>query len=386
MKGLVIPMLLLLILTGCWSKNELNEWGFVNAVAIDKDAGGNFILTTQLYKPGTGDMSSDVQEAGSLTITSKAKSLDEAAQDISIHLGKRAQWSHMSIILISDQNIKEKSVKEIVEYFLRDPESRETSLVALTKGKAQDYLVKAKPFMNNTLGQQFRSMALLTEKKTGKTHTATLLQFAIQLKNESGISLLPVLYKQEDKLEQESISGLAIFKDGYLVSEQFNPGEVQNIFILRNQYHTGVKEINCGSSPSVESIQIQKTKTTIEVVPNHQTVKLKIRVQLVGALGKFFCSPIDSELQEKQAVERVHRHIEEALTATVKDMQRKKLDLLNIGDQVYRKDPVKWRGWKGTWDQRFQTAEVDLKVNIEFSNALGQKLLPKPIIGDKEDG
>lgn len=43
-----------LLLTGCWNKTELDEDGFVMAIALDQGKGGRLELTTQMYRPNAG--------------------------------------------------------------------------------------------------------------------------------------------------------------------------------------------------------------------------------------------------------------------------------------------------------------------------------------------
>ena len=48
---ILLPLsVLMVLLTGCWNKIELDELGFVMGVALDKGKNGVIELTTQVYR------------------------------------------------------------------------------------------------------------------------------------------------------------------------------------------------------------------------------------------------------------------------------------------------------------------------------------------------
>lgn len=56
MKRLTIILISLLVLTltsGCWDNKELDEYGYVQAVAIDQSEDNHFVITTHFYNPST---------------------------------------------------------------------------------------------------------------------------------------------------------------------------------------------------------------------------------------------------------------------------------------------------------------------------------------------
>lgn len=50
---LLICLLVLSLTSGCWDNKELDEYGYVQAVAIDQGEDDRFVITTHFYNPST---------------------------------------------------------------------------------------------------------------------------------------------------------------------------------------------------------------------------------------------------------------------------------------------------------------------------------------------
>lgn len=50
MKRLLLGVFIILILTGCWNRRELNEMAITYGLGIDKD-GDDFVVTAQVINP-----------------------------------------------------------------------------------------------------------------------------------------------------------------------------------------------------------------------------------------------------------------------------------------------------------------------------------------------
>jgi len=77
------------------------------AIALDKGKGGVLELTTQIYRPtNTKSVSGGTyKQARNLLIRTSDDSLFEAIRDIPLHLGSKAKWSHLRIILVGERHI-----------------------------------------------------------------------------------------------------------------------------------------------------------------------------------------------------------------------------------------------------------------------------------------
>lgn len=75
----------LLLLLGCWDKAELTEFGYVQAVAIDRAERGRIELTPLFYDPvGGGDTGGggEKKTGGGISFAIKSDTVFNAVRDI----------------------------------------------------------------------------------------------------------------------------------------------------------------------------------------------------------------------------------------------------------------------------------------------------------------
>jgi spore germination protein KC len=61
--------------------------------------------------------------------------------------------------------------------------------------------------------------------------------------------------------------------------------------------------------------------------------------------------------------------LEKELRKVIRLSQQRKLDLLGIGDWLYRHRPELWKKWKPSWDNRYAKADFDLHIDVEVVNS-----------------
>lgn len=364
---IAICFLALLMLTGCWNKFELTEWGFVQAVAIDQADNNRIHLTTHFYKPG-GGVEGPQRSSEGFSVRSKGDNMSQAIANITNSMGRVPQWSHMRMVLISEEMAKDQQLKGIIDYFMRDHETRDTLLILITKGQASDYL-KQKPYIESTIGQQLREMNQSSNRFTGNTNIVNMLQAAIQLKSQSGVMILPYLTSGEEE-DQLSMSGLAIIRNYSIVEPPLSPTSTQFLLMLRNEYEHGVLSFPCEGDKlkRKDTFEHVTVHSSTKVEPRGETVAVKINLALQGSYGELRCTTVLKPSDEDQVAEEIRKMLERGFRKTFTLMQSKQLDLLNIGDALYRKHPALWRKWKSNWGERLSQASFELNIDIKMTN------------------
>lgn len=365
----VLSIFCLFSLTGCWNKFELTDWIFVQAIAIDDSPDGKLRLTTHFYKPGGGgSLEGGQQGPSAFNITTKANTVFEAIRDIPLRVGRKAQWSHMRVILISDQLGKKRNIKELTDFFVRDHEPRDTVTVVITKGTAKDYLVQ-KPFIESTIGQQIKEMSRSASRLSAKTKTVDLLDLAIQFRSQTGVAILPFIYSNGNPGENIALSKLAVIKDGKIVSDFMDSANVESLLMLRGEFEYGILEIPCKDNGKKETFEVTSLHSRTRIKPNSETVSVQIDTKIKGNFSEIRCTSALNSDTENEAVNHIRAHVEKELRKTIRLAQNKKLDLLEIGDWLYRHRPALWTKWRSSWDKRFAQADFNIHIDIEVVNS-----------------
>jgi spore germination protein KC len=375
---LTVLFIFLLLLPGCWSKYELTERGFVMGVAIDRNQNGQVELLTQIYRPSSpqADRPGNNPAESSINIETVSDTVMGAIRDIPIHLGRKAQWSHLRVILVGEQFSKKMDLMSMLDFFHRDHEPRSSVTLMITKGKAAKLLEK-KPLIEQTTSQQLLRSSESSLLNTGKTLDTTLLDLILQVKSPN--SDAAVAYVYEDKADPAlwSAAGIALLRDGKLASVV--PTEkVKGILILQNKLHNGIMEAPCEGKERVEETS-EVLALSVEKKPHYVKGRLVVDVKIRGEIAatELKCTSIKNEADEKQFVRGIERQMEKEVTEALAFIQKEKLDVIGIGNAIYRKNPKAWNQMKDNWDRQF--SEIPFSFDIKLKLITGGSISARPV-------
>lgn len=376
-----ITLSALLTLTGCWDRSELPEKGFVMGIAVDKADNNKIAITTQVYRPSQG-VTAGARKAKTayVNISTENNSLSRAIRDIPINLGRKAQWSHIHLIVVGEKLARENNILDTLEFFYRDHEPRLTVAVMIGQGKADQYL-KSHPLIENTTSQQLFQSAEKVSTGDGKTIFANLLTMGLQLESELGNAVIPYVYFSENTPKVIKVSGVALLKKGKLVG-RMEPRLVEGLQMLTNVYESGMLEIPCpGASDDAlktEAVEVVTLKSkTKPVVLSEDSMKYRIAVKLDVSVVELACSEIKTIQDERRFTSLLEERVKDQLEETLDWLKRQKFDALGLGNRLYRSNPRLWKKWKSDWNDRFARAEFDIDVKVH-NNSSGSTI-GKPV-------
>ena len=140
MKKLIILLLLLFGVCGCWNYKELDDYSIITGIAIDKkDKDYEVSVLISNASKSSGD-SPDSSQSKSIVYSGKGNSIFKALKDLALISPKELYLDHFSILVISEE-IATEGVYNIVDFFLRYPNARKDFSIAISKDcKAKDTL------------------------------------------------------------------------------------------------------------------------------------------------------------------------------------------------------------------------------------------------------
>lgn len=371
MKRLTIILFLsalLLILPGCWSKNELTEFGLVMGVALDRGKDGNIDMITQVYRPKAAKGENGASSGGSssnLNIKTSARSVLEAIRDIPIHLGRKAQFSHMRVIVIGEQLARTVDIGKLLDIFYRDHEPRVNVSLIIAKGSAGN-LLKKQPIIEQTSGQQLlrvKKAAYLASSKTMDTSLLDLVQQYLSPHNDAFVS-----YVYEDKHTKEmfSAAGLALLKKGKMTAI-LSPERVKGLIMLRNEYNSGIIVIPCkGNKNETESVEILLLKTQLKPKLHGEKLAVSVTTRVDAAIGELKCTNIKTKKDEVIFIRKMEEELKSQMFASIRFLQSKKTDIIGIGNLIYRNYPQQFNRMKENWDDKFAEIPFDIQVKLRL--------------------
>jgi len=369
MKKLAILLFLtavFLMLPGCWSKKELTELGFVMGIAFDQGKDGKIDMLTQVYRPtSVQSTASALTRISSINIKTTDDSVMEAVRDITIHLGRKAQFSHMRIIVVGEKLARSVNIGQLLDLFYRDHEPRSSVSLAIAKGKAGKMLEK-KPVIEQTTAQQLLRAEETAYSSSAKTLDTSLLKLVMQMKSAHPDSVVSYVYEDKKSNKMYSSAGLALLKNGKMKT-LLPSGKVEGLLMLRNEYKSGVIEIPCADKKKeVENTEILAIHTRTKPVIKGDKISVSVKLQGDVAIGELKCSKLLTEKDEDEFIHRIEEKMKVQMKSTIRFLQANQMEVIGIGNSIYKMNPKKWEKIKQTWDAQFAEVPFDIQVKLRL--------------------
>lgn len=367
--SILVSLVILGLTAGCWDNNELDEYGYVQAVAIDRTKDDLIQLTTLFYNPSNQmDMSTTGKnEDKGINIQTSGETIFEAIRDITKKFGRKPKWDHMRVILIGEQLAKTQNIREVLDFFSRDHEPRGTVLPLLAQGSAGDFL-KIQPFIEQTVGQQFKKMETSGALYSAKTSSIPLYELAIQLKSPSKTSAIPYIHKSNAQNKAE-VSGVALIKDGKLV-DILEETDTESFIMLTDKYISGTLEFPCINNAkdqvqSKESFEVLAFNSKVTPTVKEDVMSIGVKIRIEGTVGELRCSLLKTKEDVGRFELAIGNQVKQQLLHAIATFKQHELDAMGIGNQIYRNNPKLWKRLEPTWNQKLAQSRFHIDVDVE---------------------
>lgn len=381
MKKLIISLCLLLLMTGCWNYQELNDFAIVTGMAIDYS--NNKYEVSLLIANGKKKEEKDAQ----ITISTQTGStIYDAIENISLATPKELYISHLSVVVISEELAK-KGLNPTLDFLLREPQSQQNFYLILAKdNKAKDMLSILAP-LSDYPSQNITASIKVTEQLQGKIANASFNKFVGKI-IEKGINpvanSLILVGNENDGTKQEDqensvvsaytkLDTLGIFKGDRLMGWATKDESI-GINMLLGDVDTLYLTLPCQKDKIVVS------STNYKIKNNINKDKVTVTLKATGMINEVGCSidledPKTIKIYEKKAAKKMKDYAEKA----IKKAKNLKTDIFGYGYQIYHKYP-KYFKTIDDWDKTFS----HLEINIQTEFKLNTKGILEQTIGYEE--
>jgi spore germination protein KC len=371
-KGCVL-FVLLSLLTGCWSRIEVNDRAFVTMVFVDAvgedqmDVGIGFPLPNRMVQGKTGS----TQEKGRpfTALHQHAESIGIAIQQIQSNMTRDITWGHIRVLILGEEMAK-RGIHSIMEYATRLPNFQTKTYVIVVKGTAMDLALG----LVNPVMERFPS-EILRELLARTTAIDTTVKDIVMADayGGDGMTALFRMEKQQSSAEDEPINwlrnaGAAIFKDGKMVGD-FNVQEMRAALWIKGKMEDAVISIDSPTDGKTISFQIMRSNAKIKTKVNGDSITFRIQVE---ANDDILESDSTINLQDIAVVEQLQQllsqDLKERLEHALKKSQQMGVDAFGLGHFLAWNYPKQWKKWKLNWDDIYReqvSFEVDAKVNVK---------------------
>lgn len=379
-KIIIGIFVLCLFTSGCWNYRELNELAITTGISIDiKD--DKYIISYMIANSKKSQDSSGKSEANTVVLSGEGKSISEAYMNLNSKNPKIPYISHLEVIIISEDAAK-KGVVKMLDFLMRNPESRKEFFVVLSKGtSASSILETLSPL------ESFPSQNVAKNITSNKDDQSTIIieDYSDFVSNVLKDGINPVLSgveiegqtdeaKKQESLESSTpsanikINTLGIFKDDKLIGWA-NEKETIGINIINNEANSVSLNSKCDNEYMASTLTNIGTES--KIIFDEKIPKIKLNVKATGALVEINCK---RNLEETSVIdelkEKFENSLKDMLQNSIELAQKKyKSDIFGFGNKIYKQDFKKWNQIKSNWDNEiFPNIEFELEVDIALSS------------------
>ena len=211
---LLMFLVVVCLLTGCWDRKELEDKSYVIGLGIDhSEQEGKIKVTMLLANPEVGSMQGGggSKEKPREIISFDANDLIASKATANAIISRDISYELLKIIIVSEEYAKDQSFFSTISNVLQDKEIRMNSYLAVSKEKASEYFLKNRPKMETRPHKYFQYM-IDHGIENGLIPDSTLFRFFTTM--ERGEDLFLGMYttaerekNPEIKTEDEYIAG-----------------------------------------------------------------------------------------------------------------------------------------------------------------------------------
>ncbi len=367
---ILLIIVLALSLSGCWNRRELNTLAIVMGIGIDKgQKDGEIELVAQIVDTTSMKSGSNGESSGNsayLNLTGTGKNPISILRSFTHEVSRKLYVPHNQMIVFGEDLAKD-GVRDSLDLFLRDHETRLTVNVFVSRGKAKDiFQVKPELAKIPTADISLRTGA---QSATSETVTLTVFDLMTCLSSKTHSAVAPIVEMRENEGEKVAIiSGGAVFKDDKVVGE-LDKTETRGYLWAVGKVESGIINLNFKN----EQINLEIVKANSKITPEIKddgTILFKIKITEAGIIStqtgsENFGEVENVKLIEKAAGESIKKEIEGALKQA-RDLDS---DIFGFGEMIHQKYPKEWKELEDVWDSRFKKLDVDIEAEVKITAA-----------------
>ncbi|MFC3798666.1 Ger(x)C family spore germination protein [Cohnella sp. GCM10012308] len=376
---------LVILLSGCWDRTELNELAITSATSFDKTDTG-WTVTYQVIIPsaissGYGGGAAGSGGAPTTVYTTSGKTIREAVSRSVLESPRQLYFAHNRVLVVSDRAARS-GMNAILDVYFRQPEARETVNILIAEGDPSRMLRQLFA-MERISGEGLQALIAKESRIDSILPAVKVYEFAMNIVGDARSGVLPEIYiggspdvNGTDQLAETNLASrlklgrLALFKADRMVG-WLSQREALGVAFLANRVKFATFSFPCGdrnNQSQLGTFRITKSSTKLTPRLDGDRLTMDVRIRTEGALEEMNCAldllePSVLHQLEARLKEEVDRIVDDALAA----VKAQKTDVLGFADAVHRHDPKSWERLKKNWDGQFAkiVVKTDAKVKIE---------------------
>ncbi|WP_456275295.1 Ger(x)C family spore germination protein [Bacillus sp. AK128] len=362
----------MLVLSGCWDRDEVNDVAYVIATGFDKIEENQLQVSVQVPLPGAmgeGGGGGGGTSGGPFYVDSGVgRNIRESNSDLQARMSRELYFGHRRVLVFGEK-LARSGFEKSLDVVLEQPQSRLSSYVLLTKGSALEIL-NGTPHLEQLPAEAMREMAKSSDVTTVK-------DILIDLSRQGKDPVIPTVEivqtqngESEDKKDEYKIDGYGILKDDQLKFFT-NKDESSGVRWLLEKYPGSDYTFSVGEKDELNVfIHEQTMKINSKIVNGKPTFTIDINVNAHTNQNE---PNLDLEKQEDYdlATSKMGEQIKAEVTKILNHSTSEGIDMCGLGWHLYRNEIFLWeKELKNEWETLLPDLEINVKVTAEIERTI----------------
>ena len=387
MKKTLILLLPLLLLSGCYNYQEMNDLGIITATEINKE-NDEFKITVQVVNPKKQSDASSSNQPAFISYTSTGKTIHEAYRNLIQKISRKIYAMHMQVLIIKD-NLAKENLSEMLDFYFRNVEVRKEFYVLIdtTENNNNDKLLEILTPLTNLSSQNILNTLKSDNKYVSVSNLITFNDLMDTYLDEHKELVLPTIYikgneqigDEETNIEKTSsdsdlhLGNLAIFKDEKMLGI-LSREESITVNLIKGEAKEMLITFNCNENKFASSkVILDKPKIEIDIK------KLQVNIIIKGNadLTEYTCNDnLNNAKVIKEINNKLNKHYVDIINNSIKNINKKyNSDVYGFRNMIYKKDYKYYNQIKDDYYNKvFNNLNFNIKSDINLitkGNLLG---------------
>ncbi len=366
---MVIAVVFLAAVPGCWSNYELERRALVVALGVDKGSAGRLLVSAQMVVPSRYVTMQRAPGGGGrggekpyFVASAEAPTMAEAARMLAKKAGREVFFSFLEIVVIGKDLAKE-GIAPVTEWVNRAREQRLRTLLAVSAGTAKEVVEASGAGLERIPAAYLRSSVLAFLHSSSRVVRSDFFGFLtdVSLPGKEPVAARIIVSKTSGK-KQAQVSGSAVFR-GYRLAGWLTETETRGYLWITGGIRRGIISASLpGGEEAAFTIRGGRTKIAASFVDGSPVfnidIKMKANVEETHDLDLALDRPETLEGLETIVEEQISREVQSAL-AMARELGA---DIFGLGEVIHRQCPAGWKQICADWENIFPHVPVKVKV------------------------
>lgn len=373
---LFCTLISVLLLSGCWDMVNIEERGFIVAMAVDlaednENAKGHnrIILTSQIAVPpnlGTPSNSGAGGGKGYMNLSATGESMYAIAQDVANQTNKIPFFEHVKLVVVSEEVAAIPELfANVMDVLIRNRDTRRGIKVLIAKGKAKDIL-NIEPENDKLPARYINKILDNSLTKTGEIRPVRVGDIHEYLLTESSF-VLAKISPGDKKLNFEG--GSVYNGHAKKTTGSLNMDEMLGFDLIIGENVRGPIVFDFNDQLTIYSIRGASSKIKIND-KDPKNITITISIKLEGEIQETFGTVLLSEKGVIKGLERaITKKVEEITKKTIHKAQKDlETDIFGMEDKLKKFHYDTWKEVHNNWDHGenyFSKSNIHVNVNVK---------------------